>query len=96
MPHHWLWLLWKHRENGLLGGKSSHEKVLHTLGGRSHEKILQTSSSHARTCLVDPTASIAEFFAAPASHVVAPIRLFNPEGTEWTLLVLSSFDEFFE
>lgn len=97
MPHHRWWLLRKHREYNLLGGTRSHEKILPTLGGMSsHEKILHTSSTHARAFLVDPSASIAEIFTAPAFHVITPLRLFNPELTEWTLLVLSSFDEFFE
>jgi hypothetical protein len=46
--------------------------------------------------LVDAAAGIAEFFAASARHVIAPLRFLHPDIAEWALLVLGAADELFE
>lgn len=55
---------------------------------------------HPRLCFCDAftlpvntTAFVAEVFAAPAGHVVAPCGAFYPEIAMRTLLIFLSFDE---
>jgi hypothetical protein len=43
---------------------------------------------------INATAFIAEFFAASAPHMIAPLCFLNPELTEWTLLVFCASHKF--
>jgi hypothetical protein len=45
---------------------------------------------------INPTACIAEFLAAPAAHVIASLRFFDPKLAERALLILSPFNKFLE